>query len=176
MDSFEAIIAWKRMRMRENKNYSFRFVPTRRVIQNSEKIAKKFKYIKKIPLWLHFKPKQVGKGCKREKIKIIVLFRSNPTGNRKFQKNSKKIQIIEKYLYGNISNQNILWADEKIKIIAPFRSIPSRSVIENSKQITKNFKKLKITIMDSFEAIIAWKRMRMRENKNYRSVSFLPDA
>ena len=30
--------------------------------------------------------------------------------------------------------------------------------------------------MDSFQAIIGWKRMRNRENKNYRSVSFLPDA
>ena len=30
--------------------------------------------------------------------------------------------------------------------------------------------------MNSFEAKIGWKRMGMRENKNYRSVSFLPDA
>ena len=30
--------------------------------------------------------------------------------------------------------------------------------------------------MDSFEAKIGWKRMRKTENKNYRSVPFLPDA
>ena len=30
--------------------------------------------------------------------------------------------------------------------------------------------------MASFEAKIGWKRQRKRENKNYRSVSFLPDA
>ena len=30
--------------------------------------------------------------------------------------------------------------------------------------------------MDTFQAIIGWKRMRNRENKNYRSVSFLLDA
>ena len=30
--------------------------------------------------------------------------------------------------------------------------------------------------MDSFQAIIVWKMMRNRENKNYRSVSFLPVA
>ena len=30
--------------------------------------------------------------------------------------------------------------------------------------------------MASFEAKIGWKRMRKRENKNYRYVSFLPDA
>ena len=47
MATFQAIIGWKRMRMRENKNYSFRFVPTRRVIEKSKKIENKFKYIKK---------------------------------------------------------------------------------------------------------------------------------
>ena len=30
--------------------------------------------------------------------------------------------------------------------------------------------------MVSFEAKIGWKRLRKRENKNYRFVSFLPDA
>ena len=30
--------------------------------------------------------------------------------------------------------------------------------------------------MDSFLAKIGWKRMRNRENKNYRSVSFLPET
>ena len=30
--------------------------------------------------------------------------------------------------------------------------------------------------MASFQAKTGWKRPRMRENKNYRSVSFVPDA
>ena len=30
--------------------------------------------------------------------------------------------------------------------------------------------------MDSFQAEVGWKRMRKRENKNYRSVPFLLDA
>ena len=30
--------------------------------------------------------------------------------------------------------------------------------------------------MASFQAKICWKRLRKRENKNYRSVSFLPDG
>ena len=30
--------------------------------------------------------------------------------------------------------------------------------------------------MASFQASIGWKRMRKNENKNYRSVPFLPDA
>ena len=43
---------------------------------------------------------------KREKIKIIVLFRSYTTRNIKFQKNNKKIQKMIKYYYGFISSQN----------------------------------------------------------------------
>ena len=30
--------------------------------------------------------------------------------------------------------------------------------------------------MASFQAKICWKRLRKRENKNYRSVMFLPDG
>ena len=45
MVSFEAKIGWRRMRKRENKNY--RSVPTRCVIENSKKGAKKYKKIKK---------------------------------------------------------------------------------------------------------------------------------
>ena len=52
-----------------------------------------------MPLWLLLKPKQGGKGRGREKIKIIVPFRTNSMRNRKFQKNSKKIQKIKKPCY-----------------------------------------------------------------------------
>ena len=45
-------------------------------------------------LWHPFKPKKVGKGREREKIKIIVPLRSYPTRNRKLQGNSKKIKKI----------------------------------------------------------------------------------
>ena len=41
-----------------------------------------------------------------------VPFRSYPTRNRNFQKNSKKIQKIKKYNYGFISSQNRLENDE----------------------------------------------------------------
>ena len=43
----------------------------------------------------------------------FVSFRSYPTGNRKFKKNSKKILNIQKYLYGFISCQNMLETAEK---------------------------------------------------------------
>ena len=64
----------------------------------------------------------------------------------------------------------------EIKIIVPFRSVPTRYVIENSKQIAKKFKKLKNTIVASFQAKIGRKRLQKRENKNYPSVPFLPEA
>ena len=61
----------------------------------------------------------------------------------------------------------------EIKIIVPFRSVPIRCVTENSKQIAKKFKN---TIVASFQTKIGWKRQRKRENKNYFSISFIPDA
>ena len=45
--------------------------------------------------------------------------------------------------------------------------------IGNCKKIAKE---LKNTIMALFLANIGWKMMRKRQNKNYRSVPFLPDA
>ena len=46
MKSFQAKVGWKMMGKRENKKLSFRFVPTRCVIENSKKIRKKFKKLK----------------------------------------------------------------------------------------------------------------------------------
>ena len=62
-----------------------------------------------------------------------------------------------------------------IKIIVPFCSYPKRNrkLHKNNKRIKK---KLKNTITDSFQANVGWKMMRKGENKNYRSVPFLPDA
>ena len=64
----------------------------------------------------------------------------------------------------------------EIKIIVPFRSVPTRCVIKNSKQIAKKLKKLKNAVVASFQAKIGRKRLRKRENKNYPSVPFLPEA
>ena len=63
----------------------------------------------------------------------------------------------------------------EIKIIVPFRSVPTRCAIENSKQIAKKFKKLKNTVVASFQGKIGRKRLRKREKKNYPSVPFLPE-
>ena len=64
----------------------------------------------------------------------------------------------------------------EIKIIVLFHSVPTRCVIENSKQIAKKFKKLKNTGVASFQVKIGWKRLRKRENKNYPSIPFLREA
>ena len=88
MASFQAKIGWKRPRKRKNKNYrSVRSYTThnRKLQKNCKKIQK----VKKPPLWLLLKPKQVGKRREREKIKIVVSFCSVPT--RPVIKNSKKI-------------------------------------------------------------------------------------
>ena len=46
MTSFQVKISWKMMGKRENEKLSFRFVSTRRVTENSKKVAKKFKKLK----------------------------------------------------------------------------------------------------------------------------------
>ena len=58
----------------------------------------------------------------------------------------------------------------------PFRSVPTRREIEIFKRLAKKFRKLKNTIMASFRIKIGWKRPRKTENKNHRSVLFLPGA
>ena len=65
-------------------------------------------------------------------------------------------------------------AEKERKQKLSVRFVLTRTVIENSKKIAKTFKKLKNTFMVSFQANISWKRLRMRENKNYRFVTFLP--
>ena len=60
---------------------------------------------------------------------------------------------------------------EKKENIVPFH--PTRHVIENSKKVAK---KLKNSVKASFQAKIGWRRLRKRENKNYRFIPFLPDT
>ena len=57
-----------------------------------------------------------------------------------------------------------------------FRFVPTQREIENSKKIAIKLKKLKYTIMASFQAKIWGETLRKRENKNYRSISFQLEA
>ena len=52
----------------------------------------------------------------------------------------------------------------------------SRANLTRNGKFQKNRKKFKNTVVASFQAIIGWNRPRNRENKNYNSVSFKPDA
>ena len=61
MASFQAKIGWKRLKKRENKNYRFvSFLPDGQ--QKIQKKQQKYSKNSKIPLRLHFKQKQIGKG------------------------------------------------------------------------------------------------------------------
>ena len=98
--------------------------------------------------------------------------------NRKFKKITKKFKKLKNTIM-NSFQAKVGWKmlrNREIKSIVPFRSVPTRRVIENSKQIAKKLKKLKNTIVASFQANIGRKRLRKRENKNYPSVLFLPEA
>ena len=128
MASFQSKIRWRRPRKRDNETYcSDPFLPTRPIIENSKKIATKFKKLKNI-IMPSFQAKIGWKGWEWEKIKIIIPFHSYPTRNR------------------------------------------------NSKKTANKLKKLKNTIIASFQAKIGWIRQIKRENKNYHSIPFLPDA
>ena len=67
----------------------------------------------------------------------------------------------------------------EIKIIVPFRSVPFLSYPTGNRKFQKKkkkFKKLKNTIVASLQAKIGWRKPRKSENKNYLSVSFLPEV
>ena len=87
MASFQAKTGWERQRKSEKKKLSFRSIPTQPITKNSKKNSKK---IKKTPLQLLFKPKQVGKAREREKIKIIIPISTNPTRYKEFKNNQQK--------------------------------------------------------------------------------------
>ena len=88
MASFQPKISWGRLRKcKKKKIVQMSSYPTRN--RKFQKNSKKIHKIKKTPLWLLFKLKQVGKGREIEKIKIIIQINSYPTRNRKFQKNNQ---------------------------------------------------------------------------------------
>ena len=100
---------------------------------------------------------------------------SYPTGNSKFQKNSKKIQKITKLHHSFFSSQNRLGKAEKgKKKIVSMCAYPTRNR-KLKKKIVKKFKKLQNTIIASFQAKIGWERPRKGENKKNRSDVCQPD-
>ena len=131
MASFQAKIGWERPRKRKIK-ILFPFPSDQTGNRKFQKKDNEIQKNQKIPLWLHFMPKQVGKGREKEKIKIVFPFPSDRIGNRKlqknrrkFKKNSKKFNKLKKYHYGFISSQNRLGKAKKEKnknfLYVPFR-------------------------------------------------------
>ena len=131
---------------------SFRFIPTRRVIENSKKIAKKFKKYRYV-----FYSSQ-NRFEKDEKMKTIVPFRSIPT-RREIENSKTKAKKFKKLKYTIMASflAKIGWKRPRKRKNKNYRSVPKRRVIENSKKISKKFKKLNNTIMASFQAKIGWK-------------------
>ena len=62
------------------------------------------------------------------------------------------------------------WPRKRQKYKLSFRFVPTQCVIENFKQITKKFKKLKNTVMASFQAKIRMNNNR-KKLKKFRFVS-----
>ena len=146
------------------KKLSFWSDPTRPGIDNSKKIAKKFKNWK-TSLWLLFMPKRDRTRWEREKKK---LFRSVTTqlGIENSKKNCKRIQKIEKHHYVFISSQNgsrEVEKEWKIKNVVPISSYPTwnRELKKNSKKI----KKIKKTLLWLHFKLKQVKRGREREKK-----------
>ena len=82
----------------------------------------------------------VGDGREREKIQIIVSFRSYPTPNRKFPTNSKQIHKIRRIPFWLHFKQKLVekcQEREKIKIIVLHRSYMTRN-----RKLKKKFKKI----------------------------------
>ena len=63
---------------------------------------------------------------------------SDPTRNRKFQKNSKKIQKIKKHHYGFSSSQTKLGKAEKERK----KIVPTSSYLTRNRKFQKNSKKI----------------------------------
>ena len=93
--------------------FPFHSVPTRRVIENSKKIAKKFKKLKNT-FMASFQANIGWKRLrKRENKKISFRFVLTRTVIENSKKIAKKIQKIKKHLYGLISSQYRLEKTEK---------------------------------------------------------------
>ena len=118
-------------------------------------------------MWFLFKPKQDGTGWEWVKKSILVPIHSTPTRNREFHKNSKINSKNSKNHYGFFSSQNGTGKAEnerKKNIIVPIHSNTTRN--REFQKIAKKFKRLKNSIMASFEGKTRRDRLRMREKKN----------
>ena len=143
MALFQAKTGRDRLSVKQKKTLSFRSIPTRFGIKNSQKIGKKCEKLKKHHSSFISRQNGTGQAENDIKKKVIVPIHSNSIQNGEFEKkNSKKIQKIKKHHYGFFSSQNGTGQTEnerKKKIIIPIHSIPirNREFQKNSKKIEK---------------------------------------
>ena len=114
MASFQAKIWWGRLRKRENKKKSFRWVLTRPVIENSKKIAKNFEKLKKHHYGFFSSQNRLGKTKKERKLeKSFLWVPTRPVIENSKNKKAKKLKKLKKQHYGIILSQNKLGNAEK---------------------------------------------------------------
>ena len=129
MASFQDKIGWKCRETEKIKIIGpFRSHTTRN--RKFQKNSKKFQKIKKIPLQLNFEPKQVGKGCEREKIKIKVPFLHDT--EQKIPKNiAKKFKKLKNTFMASfqvkIGCKRPRRSENKNYRSVPFHSYPTRN-------------------------------------------------
>ena len=139
MASSQAKTGRQRLRMRQKENS--RFEPFQPDLEEgiTEKQQKK---IKKTSLWILFKPKQEGQAKNEREKNILVPIHSNPTRNREFQKNSKKIQKIKKHHYGFFPTQNRTGEAENMRKknsrSDPFQPDLEQGIPKKQQKISKN--------------------------------------
>ena len=100
LPSFQVKAGWKSLRKSENKNYRSDQILYDSLQGIAKKLQKNSKN-SKTPLWLLFKPKQVGKDWERVKIKIIVPISSYSTCYKEFQKKSKKFKKLKDMIFAS---------------------------------------------------------------------------
>ena len=104
---------------------------------------------------------------------------SYQTRNRKFQKNSKKIQKFKKHHYGFSSSQNKLGKDEKERKFKKKKKIvPTSSYRTRNRKFQKNRKNIQ-KIRKHYYGLFSSQNMlgkaeKVRKKKNH-SDDFLPD-
>ena len=124
----------------QKKFKNTRFVSTRCEIENSKKIAKKFKKFKNT-ITASFQAKEDGQDWEMEKIKINVLFRSCSTRYRKFQKNSKKFKKLRNSILA-FFQAKIDWGRQRKRENKNCRFVPFRSYPTRNLKFQKNINKI----------------------------------
>ena len=136
-------------------------MPTRPIIENSKKIAKKFKKLENTII-VSFKAKIAQKRLRKNgKKKKKILFLCIPTqlvieNSKKIAKKFKKSEntIIASFRT-KLGWEKLRKRENKKK---SFPCVSTQPVIENSKIIVKEFKKLQNSIIASFQDKIGWER------------------